>query len=73
MPVDAITKMVAFSKTFVDACHHGKEESCLFPCLEKKGIPREGGPQRDGVTDSWPPVQARRRALWPLSGRARCL
>lgn len=44
VPVETLTKMVAFSQTFVDGCHHGKEESCLFPCLEKRGIPREGGP-----------------------------
>ena len=44
VPVETITKAVVFSQSFVDACHHGKEEACLFPCLEKKGIPREGGP-----------------------------
>ena len=44
VPVESITKAVAFSQTFVDACHHGKEESGFFPCLEKKGVPREGGP-----------------------------
>jgi len=37
---DALT----FSRTFVDRCHHGKEELCLFPCMEKRGIPREHGP-----------------------------
>jgi hemerythrin-like domain-containing protein len=35
---------VAFSQGFVDRCHHGKEEHCLFPCLERRGVPREGGP-----------------------------
>lgn len=44
VPVETLTKMIVFSQTFVDRCHHGKEESCLFPCLEKRGIPREGGP-----------------------------
>ena len=29
---------------FVDRCHHGKEEDVLFPELEKRGLPREGGP-----------------------------
>jgi hemerythrin-like domain-containing protein len=24
--------------------HHGKEEEILFPLLEKKGIPADGGP-----------------------------
>jgi hemerythrin-like domain-containing protein len=44
VPVDTLTRMVMFSQTFVDGCHHGKEESCLFPCLERKGIPNKGGP-----------------------------
>jgi hemerythrin-like domain-containing protein len=43
-PLDRIRKIVHFSINFVDRCHHGKEEDCLFPCLEKRGIPREGGP-----------------------------
>ncbi len=43
-PLDRIRKIVHFSINFVDKCHHGKEEVCLFPCLEKRGIPREGGP-----------------------------
>lgn len=42
VPVEALTDAMVFSQTFVDACHHGKEESCLFPCLEKRGIPRDG-------------------------------
>jgi hemerythrin-like domain-containing protein len=33
-----------FGSTFIDKCHHAKEEHCLFPCLEKRGIPRMGGP-----------------------------
>src|SRR3954449_7918026 len=27
-----------------NTCHHGKEEESLFPTLENKGMPREGGP-----------------------------
>ena len=42
VPAEALTDAIEFSQTFVDACHHGKEESCLFPCLEKRGIPRDG-------------------------------
>ena len=42
--VPFLRKLVAFSTTFVDKCHHSKEEACLFPCLEGRGIPREGGP-----------------------------
>lgn len=39
-----VREAVAFSQGFVDRCHHGKEEHCLFPCLERRGIRREGGP-----------------------------
>ena len=42
--VPFLRKLVAFSTTFVDKCHHSKEEACLFPYLEGRGIPREGGP-----------------------------
>lgn len=44
VPVRTLRSAVVFSQTFVDRCHHGKEELCLFPCLEKRGIPKEGGP-----------------------------
>jgi hemerythrin-like domain-containing protein len=44
VPVAFLRTLVAFSRAFLDRCHHGKEEHCLFPCLERKGIPREGGP-----------------------------
>ncbi len=45
-PPDApsLRQALEFSRTFIDACHHRKEERCLFPCLERRGIPREGGP-----------------------------
>ena len=35
---------VDFFRNFADRCHHGKEEAHLFPALEAKGFPREGGP-----------------------------
>lgn len=41
---DAIGDCIAFFRLFADACHHGKEEELLFPELEARGIPREGGP-----------------------------
>jgi hemerythrin-like domain-containing protein len=44
VPVDILRDAVLFNQSFVDRCHHGKEESCLFQCLETRGIPREGGP-----------------------------
>lgn len=39
-----LTKCVEFLRLFADACHHGKEEDLLFPVLESRGIPRDGGP-----------------------------
>lgn len=39
-----LDQLFEFFTTFVDLCHHGKEEELLFPALEKVGISREGGP-----------------------------
>lgn len=39
-----LDQVVAFFRGFADECHHEKEETVLFPALEKAGIPREGGP-----------------------------
>jgi len=33
-----------FFRNFADRCHHGKEETHLFPAMESKGFPRDGGP-----------------------------
>ena len=41
---DTLTGLLEFFRLFADRCHHGKEEDLLFPLLEKKGVPREGGP-----------------------------
>lgn len=41
---DALGRCVEFFRYFADACHHAKEEDLLFPVLESRGIPREGGP-----------------------------
>ncbi|MHC4447556.1 MAG: hemerythrin domain-containing protein [Planctomycetota bacterium] len=35
---------VEFFRGFADQCHHCKEEDRLFPCMERQGVPREGGP-----------------------------
>jgi hemerythrin-like domain-containing protein len=35
---------VSFFRDFADRCHHAKEETHLFPAMEAKGFPREGGP-----------------------------
>jgi hemerythrin-like domain-containing protein len=37
-------KAIDFARNFADKCHHLKEEKLLFPALEARGIPREGGP-----------------------------
>ncbi len=36
--------LAEFFRLFADKCHHGKEEDLLFPAMESKGIPRQGGP-----------------------------
>ena len=41
---DAFRKSVNFVRGFADKWHHAKEEDLLFPALERKGIPKEGGP-----------------------------
>ena len=38
-----IKEFLHFTETFAEP-HHQKEEQVLFPALEKKGIPNEGGP-----------------------------
>lgn len=40
----AAEQMLEFFREFADRCHHGKEEGYLFPAMEAKGFPREGGP-----------------------------
>ncbi|GAB4135259.1 Rrf2 family transcriptional regulator [Thermopirellula anaerolimosa] len=37
-------QMLEFFREFADRCHHGKEEGHLFPAMEAKGFPRDGGP-----------------------------
>lgn len=39
-----VQQLFDFFNTFVDRCHHGKEEELLFPALEQVGISRKGGP-----------------------------
>jgi hemerythrin-like domain-containing protein len=40
----ALARCVEFFRLFADACHHAKEEDLLFPVLESRGIPKDGGP-----------------------------
>jgi len=39
-----VEKIVDFLKTFADKCHHGKEETALFPALVMAGMSKENGP-----------------------------
>jgi hemerythrin-like domain-containing protein len=41
---DDLGQLLDFLKVFVDRCHHGKEEDVLFPEMERRGVPRVGGP-----------------------------
>jgi hemerythrin-like domain-containing protein len=42
--LDCWRKALDFFSRFADQCHHFKEEQVLFPAMEERGIPREGGP-----------------------------
>ncbi|MFV1958010.1 MAG: hemerythrin domain-containing protein [Planctomycetota bacterium] len=42
--LDFYADLVDFIANFADGLHHGKEEDRLFPLLEERGLPREGGP-----------------------------
>lgn len=35
---DAAREAIGFFRTFADRCHHGKEESHLFPAMEARGL-----------------------------------
>jgi hemerythrin-like domain-containing protein len=41
---EIIRDIASFMRTFADKCHHGKEETHLFPLLGKKGVPVQGCP-----------------------------
>jgi hemerythrin-like domain-containing protein len=44
LDADSAREALDFFRTFADGCHHGKEEAHLFPAMEAKGFPRDGGP-----------------------------
>lgn len=44
IPPAILKQAIDFSINFTNTCHHTKEEESLFPALEKKGMPKEGGP-----------------------------
>ncbi len=39
-----VEALLVLLRQFVDSLHHAKEEQHLFPLLERKGLPRAGGP-----------------------------
>ena len=41
---DLLREGVRFMREFADQRHHAKEEDLLFPAMERKGVPAEGGP-----------------------------
>ena len=41
---DLVERVLEFITGFADGCHHKKEEDNLFPLLERRGLPRQGGP-----------------------------
>jgi hemerythrin-like domain-containing protein len=41
---ETFKNMVEFMRVFADKCHHGKEETLLFPLLEKRGVSPNGCP-----------------------------
>lgn len=44
LEAQTLEDIVEFMRTFADRCHHGKEETHLFPALERKGVPMRGCP-----------------------------
>lgn len=41
---DLLRDLIQFMRIYGDQCHHGKEESYLFPLLEQRGVPATGCP-----------------------------
>ncbi len=41
---EACEELIEILSLFADRRHHGKEEDLLFPKLQQKGLPTEGGP-----------------------------
>lgn len=40
----AAKEAIDFFRNFAERCHYGKEEAHLFPAMEARGFPRNGGP-----------------------------
>ncbi|MBE3100480.1 MAG: DUF438 domain-containing protein [Planctomycetes bacterium] len=43
-PAEMVVTMLEYFTAYVDNCHNKKEENHLFPLIERRGIPRTGGP-----------------------------
>ena len=43
-PVLLLSSFREYAVEYVDGCHNQKEERHLFPLIESRGVPREGGP-----------------------------
>jgi DUF438 domain-containing protein len=43
-PAALLADALEYFKGYVDGCHNKKEENHLFPLIERRGIPRGGGP-----------------------------
>ena len=41
---EMVGDLVEYLTVYVDLCHNKKEENHLFPLIERRGIPRSGGP-----------------------------
>lgn len=41
---ERVEKMTDFFRNFADRCHHAREEKRLFPMMQKRGMPVDGGP-----------------------------
>lgn len=39
-----VEKLLDYFVNYVEACHNRKEEDHLFPLIERRGVPRQGGP-----------------------------
>jgi hemerythrin-like domain-containing protein len=44
LAAQSLNDLVEFMRTYADRCHHGKEETYLFPALERSGVPLTGCP-----------------------------
>jgi len=43
-PAETVASMLEYFTAYVDGCHNKKEEDHLFPLIERRGIPKTGGP-----------------------------